>query len=147
VALTPYSSKSGSATASTAAISSGSASAGAPAITRLMTIFSTVHSARIGGSRAITSSGKRLFCANTVRTRVSVGGISGRPSPQPFALAKAVKSAMSSSASWRVLASQLIWQPSGPQSRPTSAFGSGRFGWLGAMVTMLIRRRSSGHRF
>ena len=44
-------------TAAIMAISSSRLAAGAPAITALTAIFSTVHSARAGGRRAITSSG------------------------------------------------------------------------------------------
>ena len=51
--------KSGSAIASIDATNSGIASGGAPAITALTAIFSTVQRPRRGGSSAISSSGNR----------------------------------------------------------------------------------------
>jgi len=87
VALRPARSNAGSAIASIAAQSSGMASPSQPAITALIAIFSTVHSARSGGNAAINSSGKRPPLTRKSWTRASVGGINGRPSPQPRAMA------------------------------------------------------------
>ena len=108
--------KIGSAIASIAEHSSGMASGGAPAITALIATFSTVARPLRGGRSHRCSSGNRPDAATWARTRSSVGGMSGRPSPHPASVASFVNAAGSSSTSRRSLASQSIVQPSGPQS-------------------------------
>ena len=63
------------------------AAAGAPAITALTASFSTVHRPPRGGSSASSSSGHRPDDTTCSRTRSSVGGMPGRPSPQPASVA------------------------------------------------------------
>src|SRR5207237_3021950 len=78
---------------------------------------STVQRPRRGGSSASRSSGQRPLAATHSRTRSSVGGISGRPSPHPASVANFVNPAGSPSTSSRGLVSQSIWHPEGPQER------------------------------
>src|SRR5687767_8301915 len=110
--------KSGSLMASTAAHSNGIDSAGAPASTALIASFSTVQRPLRGGSSASRSSGNRPDAAHHSRTRSSVGGTTGRPSPQPASVANLVNATTSPSAtSSRALVSQVTSQPDGPQER------------------------------
>src|SRR5436190_1500185 len=117
----------GSAIASIAAHSNGIDSAGAPAITAFTATFSTVQRPLRGGSSATHSSGKRPDATRCSRTRPSVGGTSGRPSPQPASVASFWNATASSSTWRRALVSQSSSQPSGPQStRPAISLCS----WL-----------------
>src|SRR5215204_3437240 len=106
----------GSAIASIAAHSNGIDSAGAPAITALTATFSIVQRPLRGGSSATHSSGNRPDVTRYSRTRSSVGGMSGSPSPQPALVASFWNATGSSSTSSRALVSQSSSQPSGPQS-------------------------------
>src|SRR6516164_10018501 len=117
VALSAARSNSGRLIASMAAMITGMAAGSAPAMTALTAIFSTVHSPRSGGSSATISSGNRSQRARNARTRPSVGGMSGSPSPQPRSAAQRVKTVTSSDASWRSLVSQSTSHPEGPQER------------------------------
>ena len=69
--------------ASTAHSTTGRYSGLHPAITALMATFSTVHSARSGGTTATTSCGERLVPSSIRSTRASVGGTTGIPSLKP----------------------------------------------------------------
>ena len=69
--------------ASTAVSTTGRYSGRQPAITALTATFSTVHSARSGGTMATISSGARFVPSSIRVTRASVGGTTGRPSVQP----------------------------------------------------------------
>src|SRR5689334_20630419 len=69
--------------ASTAVITQGRYSGLQPAITAAIATFSTVTSARSGGTVATTSSGARGVPVSIASTRCSVGGTTGRPSAQP----------------------------------------------------------------
>src|SRR4051794_29184944 len=110
--------KSATLIASTAAHSNGIDSAGAPASTALIASFSTVHRPLRGGSSAKRSSGNRPDAAHHSRTRASVGGTTGRPSPHPASVASLVNATTSSSAtSTRALVSHVTSQPDGPQER------------------------------
>src|SRR5882757_8323699 len=102
---------------------SGIAAAGAPAMTALIASFSAVASARKGGRMAIVSSGKRWPATMYSCTRVSVGGISGRPSPQPCEFANSVNATTSVSTSCRRLLSQSVSHPEGPQERSVMITG------------------------
>src|SRR3954468_3919051 len=116
---------SGSTIASTAAHNSGIDSAGAPASTALTATFSTVHRPLRGGTSASRSSGKRPDAAHHSRTRASVGGTTGRPSPQPASVASFVNAPTSSSATWsRSLVSQVTSQPDGPHERSPVVSGN-----------------------
>src|SRR6266545_4011524 len=106
----------GSAIASIAAHSNGIDAAGAPAITAFTATFSIVQRPLRGGSSATHSSGNRPDATRYSRTRSSVGGTSGRPSPQPASVASFWNATGSSSTSSRALVSQSSSQPSGPQS-------------------------------
>src|SRR4249919_42098 len=122
--------KTGSAIASIEAHSNGIDSAGAPAITAFTATFSTVQRPLRGGSSATHSSGNRPDATRYSRTRASVGGTSGRPSPQPASVASFWNATGSSSTSRRALVSQSSSQPSGPQStRPAISLCS----WLIAL--------------
>src|SRR5438876_545951 len=121
----------GSAIASIAVLSNGIDSAGAPANTAFTAIFSTVQRPLRGGSSARHSSGNRADATRYSRTRSSVGGTSGRPSPQPASVASFWKATGSSSTSRRPLDSQSSSHPSGPQStRPAISLCS----WLIALL-------------
>ena len=121
----------GSAIASIAVLSNGIDSAGAPANTAFTAIFSTVQRPLRGGSSARHSSGNRPDATRYSRTRSSVGGTSGRPSPQPASVASFWKATGSSSTSRRPLVSQSSSHPSGPQStRPAISLCS----WLIALL-------------
>src|SRR4051812_48670127 len=109
---------SGSTIASTAAHNNGIDSAGAPASTALTATFSTVHRPLRGGSSHRRSSGDRPDAAHHSRTRASVGGTTGNPSPHPASVASFVNATTSSSAtSRRSLVNQVTSQPDGPQER------------------------------
>ena len=69
--------------ASTAASTTGKYSGLQPAMTAFTATFSTVHSASVGGTTAMISSGARVVAANMAATRASVGGTTGNPSDQP----------------------------------------------------------------
>ena len=91
-------------------------------MTALIATFSTVQRPVAGRQRRpARSSGKRPDAATYSRTRASVGGISGRPSPQPASVANFANATGSASTSRRGLTSQSSWQPSGPQDRSMSA--------------------------
>src|SRR5262245_10596537 len=92
--------------ASIAAHSSLMAAGGAPAITALMATFSTVQRPFRGGTSPSTSSGKRPDAATASRTRASVGGTSGSPSPQPASVANFANATGSASTSSLGLTSQ-----------------------------------------
>ena len=80
------------AAAFTAASTTGRYSGRQPAITALIATFSTVHSARSGGSTHTTSPGARDVPSSIRSTRSSVGGVTGRPSVQPRAKAASIGS-------------------------------------------------------
>ena len=61
--------------------------------------FSTVHQALAGGTSNNTESAGRPAAAVNWATRSCVGGINGRPSPQPCAVAQRMNSTGSSGAS------------------------------------------------
>src|SRR2546430_6227548 len=108
----------GSAIAAIAALSKGIDSAGAPANTAFTATFSTVQRPLRGGSSARHSSGNRADATRYSRTRSSVGGTSGRPSPQPASVASFWKATGSSSTSRRALLSQPNPHPPGPPANP-----------------------------
>src|SRR6266545_2740265 len=131
----------GSAMASIAAHNSGIDAAGAPAMTAFTATFSTVQRPLRGGSSARHSSGKRPDATRCARTRSSVGGTSGRPSPHPASVASFWNASGSSSTSRRALDSQSSSQPSGPQStRPAISLCS----WLTALCPDPERLEQAG---
>ena len=69
---------------STAVSTTGMYSARHPAITAAMATFSTVITRPRTGSVLSTSPGSRCAASRNRSTRSSVGGITGRPSVQPF---------------------------------------------------------------
>src|SRR6185436_519601 len=89
--------KRGSHTASTAASTAGKTSGTHPARTALTAIFSTVASPRRGSTTPTTCDGGSGVASSIAWTRVSVGGITGKPSPQPCASTNAKTAAGSSS--------------------------------------------------
>ena len=91
--------KDGSATASTAASTTGRCSGSAPAITALAAMASTVARPSLGTSTATISSGFRRQPASIAATRSRVGGMAGSPSPQPRSISHAWKRSRSSGAS------------------------------------------------
>src|SRR6266545_5463902 len=131
----------GSAMASIAAHNSGIDAAGAPAMTAFTATFSTVQRPLRGGSSARHSSGKRPDATRCARTRSSVGGTSGSPSPHPASVASFWNASGSSSTSRRALDSQSSSQPSGPQStRPAISLCS----WFMALRPYAQRLEQAG---
>ena len=83
VACTESRLKSGSASASMAARTTGKYSGRQPAMTALAAMRSTVASPWRGGSTPITSRGSRSVASRNSSTAISVGGTIGSPSVQP----------------------------------------------------------------
>ena len=83
VVCTAWRLNAGSASASSAAMTTGRCSGSAPAMTALTATHSTVATPSRGASTATTSSRRRRVPATIRATRSAVGGITGSPSPQP----------------------------------------------------------------
>ncbi len=97
VASTPWMLNSSVQAASTAARITGMNSGRQPAMTALIATFSTVQSARSGGTTATTSFGCRLVPESILSTRSGVGGTTGRPSVQPRSKHASISSSRSPS--------------------------------------------------
>ena len=81
--------KTGSASASSAASTTGRYSGSAPASTAFTAARSTVAWPSRGASTATTSSRRRRVPVSMRATRSGVGGITGSPSPQPRSITQA----------------------------------------------------------
>ena len=84
VAWTPLMLSRSSSIASTAATTTGKYAGLQPAITAFAATDSMVATPWRGGTMPITSAGSRSTAAIISATASSVGGITGRPSVQPF---------------------------------------------------------------
>ena len=135
-------------TASTAVITHGRYSGRQPAMTAAIATFSTVTSARSGGTVATTAAGSRVVPSSMRRTRSSVGGTTGSPSVQPRAYIASMSSSRSASSTRRERSLPPANRTRSSSTRSGSTLSEphpGRAGGRSAprVSTAVIRRHSS----